>query len=384
MVTMLKANRLNSVKEYYFSIKLREVRSLIAQGKPIINLGIGSPDLPPPTEVIEAINNASSQSQNHGYQSYQGVPELRQSIADFYKKYYKVNELDINSEILPLMGSKEGILHISMAYLNARDEVLIPNPGYPTYTSVTNLVEAVPVFYDLKEENNWFPDFEALEKSDLSKVKIMWVNYPHMPTGATPTDELFEKLIAFGKKHTILIVNDNPYSFVLNNDPKSILAFKGAKDVAIELNSLSKTFNMAGWRVGMVLGNKENINNILQVKSNMDSGMYYGIQQGAIAALKLSDDWFEKMNMVYKERRKIVWEICDTLGCVYDKDSVGLFVWAKVPEGKSAIDLTDELLYKKDVFITPGMIFGDNGDDYIRFSLCIKEEKIKEVLKRIL
>ena len=380
---MLKANRLNSVKEYYFSIKLREVRNLILQGKPIINLGIGSPDLAPPAEVIKAINNASSQGQNHGYQSYQGVPELRQSIADFYKKYYKVNALDINSEILPLMGSKEGILHISMAYLNAGDEVLIPNPGYPTYTSVTNLVEAKPVFYNLKEENNWFPDFEVLEKSDLSKVKIMWVNYPHMPTGATPTDELFEKLIAFGKKHTILIVNDNPYSFVLNDNPKSILAYKGAKDVAIELNSLSKTFNMAGWRVGMVLGNKENINNILQVKSNMDSGMYYGIQQGAIAALKLSDDWFDKMNAVYKNRRKIVWEICDVLNCVYDKDSVGLFVWAKVPEGKSAIELTDDLLYKKDVFITPGMIFGSNGDDYIRFSLCIKEDKIKEVLKRI-
>jgi len=380
---MLKANRLNSVKEYYFSIKLREVRNLILQGKPIINLGIGSPDLAPPAEVIKAINNASSQGQNHGYQSYQGVPELRQSIADFYKKYYKVNALDINSEILPLMGSKEGILHISMAYLNAGDEVLIPNPGYPTYTSVTNLVEAKPVFYNLKEENNWFPDFEVLEKSDLSKVKIMWINYPHMPTGATPTDELFEKLIAFGKKHTILIVNDNPYSFVLNDNPKSILAYKGAKDVAIELNSLSKTFNMAGWRVGMVLGNKENINNILQVKSNMDSGMYYGIQQGAIAALKLSDDWFDKMNAVYKNRRKIVWEICDVLNCVYDKDSVGLFVWAKVPEGKSAIELTDDLLYKKDVFITPGMIFGSNGDDYIRFSLCIKEDKIKEVLKRI-
>ena len=380
---MLKANRLNSVKEYYFSIKLREVRNLISKGKPIINLGIGSPDLAPPAEVIKAINNASSQGQNHGYQSYQGVPELRQSIADFYKKYYKVNALDINSEILPLMGSKEGILHISMAYLNAGDEVLIPNPGYPTYTSVTNLVEAKPVFYNLKEENNWFPDFEVLEKSDLSKVKIMWVNYPHMPTGATPTDELFEKLIAFGKKHTILIVNDNPYSFVLNDNPKSILAYKGAKDVAIELNSLSKTFNMAGWRVGMVLGNKENINNILQVKSNMDSGMYYGIQQGAIAALKLSDDWFDKMNAVYKNRRKIVWEICDVLNCVYDKDSVGLFVWAKVPEGKSAIELTDDLLYKKDVFITPGMIFGSNGDDYIRFSLCIKEDKIKEVLKRI-
>ncbi|MCD6543390.1 MAG: aminotransferase class I/II-fold pyridoxal phosphate-dependent enzyme [Flavobacteriaceae bacterium] len=381
---MVKANRLNSVKEYYFSIKLREVRELIAQGKPIINLGIGSPDLPPPKEVIDAIINASKQTQNHGYQSYQGVPELRQSIADFYKKYYAVADLDINSEILPLMGSKEGILHISMAYLNAGDKVLIPDPGYPTYTSVTNLVEAKPVFYDLKEENNWFPDFEALEKLDLTKVKIMWVNYPHMPTGATPTDEFFEKLIAFGKKHQILIVNDNPYSFVLNDNPKSILAYKGAKDVAIELNSLSKTFNMAGWRVGMVLGNKENINNILQVKSNMDSGMYFGIQQGAIAALNLSNDWFEKINTVYKKRREIVWEVCDVLDCVYDTNSVGLFVWAKVPKGKSAIELTDNLLYNKDVFITPGTIFGSNGDDYIRFSLCVKEDKIKEVLKRIL
>ncbi len=379
----MKANRLNNVKEYYFSIKLREVRELIAQGKPIINLGIGSPDMAPPKEVIDAIANASKQTQNHGYQSYQGVPELRQSIADFYKKYYTVADLDINSEILPLMGSKEGILHISMAYLNAGDEVLIPNPGYPTYTSVTNLVEAKPVFYDLNEDNNWFPDFEALEKSDLTKVKIMWVNYPHMPTGATPTDALFKRLIAFGKTHNILIVNDNPYSFVLNDNPKSILAYKGAKDVAIELNSLSKTFNMAGWRVGMVLGSKENINNILQVKSNMDSGMYYGIQQGAIAALNLSNDWFEKMNAVYKERRKIVWEICDVLNCVYDKNSVGLFVWAKVPEGRSATELTDDLLYNKDVFITPGMIFGSNGDNYIRFSLCVKEDKIKEVLKRI-
>jgi len=379
----MKANRLNNVKEYYFSIKLREVRDLIAQGQPIINLGIGSPDLSPPKEVIDAITNASKQPQNHGYQSYQGVPELRKSIADFYKKYYTVADLDINSEILPLMGSKEGILHISMAYLNAGDEVLIPNPGYPTYTSVTNLVEAVPIFYDLKEENNWFPDFEALEKTDLTKVKIMWVNYPHMPTGATPTGELFERLIALGKKHNILIVNDNPYSFVLNDNPKSILAYKGAKDVAIELNSLSKTFNMAGWRVGMVLGNKENINNILQVKSNMDSGMYFGIQQGAIAALKLSNDWFEKMNNVYEIRRKIVWKICDVLNCVYDTNSVGLFVWAKVPKGRSATELTDDLLYNKDVFITPGMIFGSNGGDYIRFSLCVKEDKIKEVLKRI-
>ncbi len=376
------ANRLNNVKEYYFSTKLREVRELISQGKPIINLGIGSPDLPPPVEVVNALNNASSQNNNHGYQSYQGVPEFRQEISNFYKKHYHV-DLNINSDILPLMGSKEGILHISMAFLNVGDEVLIPNPGYPTYTSVTNLVEAKSVYYDLKEENNWFPDFNKLEKLNLSKVKIMWVNYPHMPTGANPSDELFETLISFAKKHNILIVNDNPYSFVLNDNPKSILAFKGAKDVAIELNSLSKSFNMAGWRVGMVLGNKENINRILQVKSNMDSGMYFGIQQGAIAALKLPSIWFKKMNDIYRSRRIIVWEICDILDCSYDKNSVGLFVWAKVPKGKSAIDLTDDLLYKHNVFIAPGKIFGTNGEDYIRFSLCVEESKIKEVLSRV-
>ncbi|MEN8187676.1 MAG: aminotransferase class I/II-fold pyridoxal phosphate-dependent enzyme [Bacteroidota bacterium] len=377
-----KANRLKSVKEYYFSIKLREVRQLISEGKPIINLGIGSPDLPPPPQVIDAINNASAEAHNHGYQSYQGVPELRRSMVDFYKKYYKVT-VNKDSEILPLMGSKEGILHISMAFLNAGDEVLIPNPGYPTYTSVTNLVEAKPVFYDLLEENNWFPDFDALEKSDLSKVKIMWVNYPHMPTGATPTDELFEKLISFAKKNEILLVNDNPYSFVLNDNPKSILAYEGAKDVAIELNSLSKTFNMAGWRVGMVLGNEENIKNILQVKSNMDSGMYFGIQQGAIAALNLPSKWFDEMNSIYRNRRKIVWQICDTLGYNYDKNTTGLFVWAKVPKGKTANEIADNLLYNHDVFIAPGNIFGNNGDKYIRFSLCVEESKIEEVLNRI-
>jgi aspartate/methionine/tyrosine aminotransferase len=376
MITI--AERLNDVKEYYFSIKLREVRSLTDQGKPIINLGIGSPDLMPPKEVLNALNKADI----HGYQNYQGIPELRNAIAKFYKKHYSVS-LQEKNEILPLMGSKEGILHISMAFLNKGDAVLIPNPGYPTYTSVTKLVQAKPVFYDLKEENNWYPDFEALEKLDLKKVKIMWINYPHMPTGSNPTDELFNRIISFAKKHQILIVNDNPYSFILNKNPKSILAIKGAEKVAIELNSLSKSFNMAGWRVGMVVGNSIYLNNILKVKSNMDSGMYYGIQKGAIAALNLSNAWFDKINHIYKKRREIVWKICDKINCSYDKNSVGMFVWAKIPKGKSSGKITDDLLYKYDVFITPGNIFGSNGEGYIRFSLCVIEEKIQEVLTRI-
>jgi len=372
------ANRLNTVKEYYFSIKLREVRNLIQEGKPIINLGIGSPDLEPPTEVLKALSNANI----HGYQNYQGIPELRQAIAKFYKTHYDV-KLKPENEILPLMGSKEGILHISMAYLNIGDEVLVPNPGYPTYTSVTNLVQAKPVFYDLTEAKDWQPDFEALEKRDLSKVKIMWVNYPHMPTGRNASDGLFERLIAFAKKHKILIINDNPYSFVLNENPKSILSVKGAKDVAIELNSLSKTFNMAGWRVGMVVGSKKYLDNILKVKSNMDSGMYYGIQKGAIAALNLSNKWFDQINNIYKKRRKIIWDICDKIYCTYDINSTGLFVWAKIPKGKTSNEICDELLYNYDVFITPGNIFGSNGENYIRFSLCITEDKIQEVLTRV-
>lgn len=372
------AERLNDVKEYYFSTKLREVRSLINQGKPIVNLGVGSPDMQPPKEVIEALKKADS----HGYQSYQGTPELRQSMANFYKKHYMVS-LNYENEILPLMGSKEGILHISMAYLNKGDEVLIPNPGYPTYSSVTKLVEASPIYYDLREKNNWQPDFEALEKLNLSKVKIMWVNYPHMPTGSTPTDELFRKLISFAKKHEILIVNDNPYSFILNEYPKSILAYPGAKEVAIELNSLSKSFNIAGWRVGMVVGSSKYLDNILKVKSNMDSGMYFGIQQGAIAALNLSENWFDKINKTYKIRRELIWKICDHLNCTYDKNSSGLFVWAKIPKGKSSNDITDDLLYKYDIFITPGTVFGSNGEGYIRFSLCVNENKIQEVLDRV-
>ncbi len=377
-----KANRLKNVEEYYFSTKLKEVRLLISKGKPIINLGIGSPDLQPPREVIEAISKASLNPNNHGYQSYQGIPELRESIANFYEKHYNV-KLDKDHEILPLMGSKEGILHISMAFLNKGDQVLIPNPSYPTYTSVTKLVEAEPIFYNLTEENNWLPDCEAIEKMDLSKVKIMWVNYPHMPTGTNPTDDLFKKLITFAKKHQILLVNDNPYSFILNDDPKSILSFKGAKEIAIELNSLSKTFNMAGWRVGMVLGNEENLKSILQVKSNMDSGMYFGIQKGAIAALNLPIEWFKSINNIYAKRREIVWKICDVLQCSYVKNSSGLFVWAKIPKGRSSNEFTDKLLYDKNVFVAPGTVFGKNGEGYIRFSICVVEEKIQEVLTRV-
>jgi len=373
-----QAKRLNDVKEYYFSIKLKEVRSLIDQGKPIINLGIGSPDLAPPVTVMDALKNADT----HGYQSYQGLPDLRKAMSLFYKKYYRVN-LGFENEVLPLMGSKEGILHISMAFLNEGDEVLIPDPGYPTYASVTKLIQAVPLTYALKESNNWWPDFKEIEKSDLTKVKIMWVNYPHMPTGSNASKQLFEELIAFGKKHQILIVNDNPYSFVLNDDPKSILSVSGAKDIAIELNSLSKTFNMAGWRVGMVVGHKIYLDAILKVKSNMDSGMYFGIQKGAIEALGLSRDWFDDMNKVYKKRREIIWEICDQLNCTYDRESSGLFVWAKIPSHMDSTALTDQILYNHDVFITPGTVFGSQGEGFIRFSLCVDESKIKEVLNRL-
>ncbi len=373
-----KANRLNSVQEYYFSVKLREVRSLAQQGKPIINLGIGSPDLSPPSEVIEVLKNADV----HSYQSYQGIPELRNSISAFYDLHYNVS-LDPDHEVLPLMGSKEGILHISMAFLNPGDQVLIPDPGYPTYASVTNLVEAVPVTYALDEKHNWWPDLDQLEKMDLEKVKLMWVNYPHMPTGSNAEKGLFEDLIAFGLKHEILIVNDNPYSFILNDNPQSILSVPEAKEIAIELNSLSKTFNMAGWRVGMVVGNPDYLKAILQVKSNMDSGMFYGIQLGASKALTLPLSWFEDMNHVYEERRHIVWRICDRLNLKYNKSSSGMFVWARLPEGRTAEEFCDKILYEHDVFVTPGTVFGEQGEGYIRFSLCLPKDQIEEVERRL-
>ncbi len=376
------AKRLETVQEYYFSKKLREVRGLVAAGKPIINMGIGSPDLQPPAEVLEAIQGSLSDASAHKYQSYQGLPELRKAISTFYKNKFSVASNPEN-EVLPLMGSKEGIMHISMAFLNEGDKVLIPNPGYPTYTSVTKLVGAEPFFYNLSTENNWQPNFEELESQDLTDVKIMWVNYPHMPTGTNATIETFEKLIAFGKKHHILIINDNPYSFILNDKPVSILQVEGAKDIALELNSLSKTFNMAGWRVGMVLGNGTFINEILKVKSNMDSGMFYGIQKGAIEALQLSDDWFIAQNKIYAERRNLIWQLADKLDATYNKNSTGLFVWAKIPEGKKSTAVTDAILYDKDIFITPGTIFGSQGEGYIRFSLCVTSEIIKEAISRI-
>ncbi|WP_264520508.1 pyridoxal phosphate-dependent aminotransferase [Flavobacterium sp. N1994] len=379
---IVTAKRLDTVEEYYFSKKLREVRQLISEGKPIINMGIGSPDLAPDKSVIEAIQKAMFDDKAHEYQSYQGLPELRKGMADFYQKQFGVT-VDFNSEVLPLMGSKEGIMHISLAFLNEGDAVLIPNPGYPTYASVTELVQAKAVYYDLSEDTNWEPDFEALGKLDLSKVKLMWVSYPHMPTGKNGTLELFKKLIAFGKKHHILIVNDNPYSFVLNENPISILQIEGAKEVALELNSLSKTYNMAGWRVGMVLGNPTLIDAVLKVKSNMDSGMFYGIQKGAIEALKLGKDWFEEQNEIYTKRRNLIFELAQKLNCTFDKTNVGLFVWAKLPkEIPSAEEFIDKVLLEKHIFITPGTIFGSNGEGYIRFSLCVTEAKIQEAISR--
>lgn len=376
------AKRLDIIEEYYFSSKLREVRKLASEGKPIINMGIGSPDLKPSQDVIDAVVDALKDENAHQYQSYQGLPELRQAMADFYLNNYGV-ALNTVTEILPLMGSKEGIMHISLAFLNEGDHVLIPNPGYPTYTSVTNLVGAVPVYYDLRESNNWEPDFEALEKLDVSKVKLMWIGYPHMPTGARGSIQLFEKLVAFAKKHNILLVNDNPYSFVLNDNPMSLLQVDGAKEVALELNSLSKTFNMAGWRVGIVLGNDACIDAVLKVKSNMDSGMFYGIQKGAIAALRSDKSWFESMNVIYKKRRILTEQLAEKLGCEVYKEGVGLFVWAKLPEGIiSAEKFIDTILYEKSIFITPGTIFGSNGEGYIRFALCVKEEKVQEAIDR--
>lgn len=377
------AERLNSIQEYYFSQKLREVKELISKGNPVINMGIGSPDMVPSDQVIQAIQAALFDTKAHEYQSYQGLLELREAISAFYHKYFNV-VIDPNNEVLPLMGSKEGIMHISMAFLNPGDEVLIPNPGYPTYGAVTELVQAKPLFYDLLPENNWQPDFETLEQQDLSKVKLMWVCYPHMPTGAIASVGTWEKLIAFGKKHNILIVNDNPYSFILNQKTTSILSVNGAFETAIELNSLSKSFNIAGWRVGMVLGKAAFVSAILKVKSNMDSGMFYGIQKGAIAALKSDVTWFESINRVYQYRKQLIIELLEKLQCTCEKDSVGLFVWAKLPRHiANAESFVDEILYRHHIFITPGTVFGSNGEGYIRFSLCVDEKNIKEAIKRI-
>ena len=376
------ANRLKKVKEYYFSVKLKEVAFLKSQGKPIINLGIGSPDLDPPFKAIMALEESLNDIGAHKYQSYQGLPEFRDAIADFYKTKYNVN-LSSKTEVLPLMGSKEGIMHISMAFLDKGDKVLIPNPGYPTYASVAELLEAKPVFYDLKEENNWLPNFVELERMDLKKVKLMWINFPNMPTGANASHKFYDDIIAFGKRHNILIVNDNPYSFILNDSPKSILQYNNAKDVCLELNSISKTFNMAGWRVGMLVGNYDYVNAVLKVKSNMDSGMFYGIQKGAIEALKSTEMWFESLNSIYRKRRKLVWKLAEDLNCTYDEYGSGLFVWAKLPLNIKSEEFTDLVLKEHSIFIAPGTVFGSNGEGYVRFSLCAEDAIINEAIERV-
>ena len=377
------ADRLHTVEEYYFSHKLREVRALIAEGKPIINMGIGSPDLSPSDEVISSLKESVIELGAHQYQSYQGLPELRKTIGRFYKSKFGVT-IDPSEEILPLMGSKEGIMHISMAFLNEGDEVLIPNPGYPTYGAVTKLVGGTPRYYHLLGSQGWFPDLNALEEDDLSKVKLMWVSYPHMPTGATASKAQLQALVEFARRHSILLVNDNPYSFVLSKDPISLLSIPGSMDTALELNSLSKTFNMAGWRVGMVLGGAEHIKAILKVKSNMDSGMFYGIQKGAIVALKSGREWFDHLDEIYGCRRSLMFQLADKLGCSYDPDTVGMFVWCKLPEGApGAEDFINRILYERNIFIAPGTVFGSNGEGYIRLSLCVKKEKIKEAISRL-
>lgn len=383
-INIRPADRLNSVSEYYFSTKLKEIAQLNAKGENIISLGIGSPDMPPSKETVEALCNEAHKPDVHGYQSYVGIPELRQGFSDFYKKWFGV-DLNPATEIQPLIGSKEGILHISMAFVNPGDAVLVPNPGYPTYSSVSNLVQAKILTYDLDENNNWQPDFDALEKMDLSNVKLMWVNYPNMPTGAPASMELFDNLVAFGKKHNIVIVNDNPYSFILNKKHLSLLAAKGAKDICIEMNSMSKSHNMAGWRMGMVAANPQFIEWILRVKSNVDSGMFKPMQVAAVAALKNSEAWHKEMNIdVYAKRRALAGIIMDKLGCTYDEKQVGMFLWGRIPDSyKDSGELADKVLYNANVFITPGFIFGDKGNRYIRISLCADEKKLGEALERI-
>lgn len=376
------AERLNHIEEYYFSKKLREVKKLEMDGKPIINMGIGSPDILPPKKISESLEKSLNHKNAHRYQSYKGTDLLRESIKNFYKSNYNV-ELNSDNNILPLLGSKEGIMHISLAFLNPGDEVLIPDPGYPTYTSVTNIVGAKPIYFDLSEENSWLPDIDKLNQLNLTKVKLMWINYPNMPTGSDLDKVKFEELVLFAKQNEILLINDNPYSFILNKNPKSILSIENSIDYCMELNSLSKSFNMSGWRVGMLIGSKQNIDSVLKIKSNMDSGMFYGVQMGAVNALKLDQSWFNKINDIYLKRKKIVLEICDILNLSYDSKSVGMFVWAKINSNKSSKELTDYLLYEKNIFVAPGFIFGKNGEGYIRFSLCLDEQLIIKAKSRL-
>ncbi len=377
------ARRLESVTEYYFAGKLREIAQMQREGKPVLNLGIGSPDLPPHPSVAEALEKGASNPKAHGYQSYTGTPALREAWAEWYARYYDAT-LNPENEILPLIGSKEGIVHIAMAFLEPGDVALVPNPGYPTYRAASLLAGAEVEYYDLKEENGWLPDFESLEKTTLSRVKILWANYPQMPTGAPGSAAVFQKLVDFGKQHNILVVNDNPYSFILNEHPRSILAADDAKEVALELNSLSKSHNMAGWRVGIVAGNADYLKAILRFKSNMDSGQFLPVQQAAVQALRLPASWYSDLNAIYAERQKAAFKILKTLDCQFDSQQQGMFVWAKIPDRyRDGFELSDKLLYEKNVFLTPGGIFGSNGDGYVRVSLCSPVETLNEALSRI-
>lgn len=377
------ADRLSSVSEYYFSRKLKEVAQMNAEGKDVISLGIGSPDMPPSSETLSKLCEAAQDPNGHGYQPYVGIPELRQAFARWYKRWYHV-ELDPNKEIQPLIGSKEGILHVTLAFVNPGEQVLVPNPGYPTYTSLSKILGAEVIYYDLKEENGWMPDFDALEKMDMSRVKLMWTNYPHMPTGTNATPELYEKLVSLARRKDIVIVNDNPYSFILNDHPQSILSVPGAKDCCIEFNSMSKSHNMPGWRVGMLASNADFVQWILKVKSNIDSGMFRAVQLAAATALDAEADWYEGNNSNYRNRRALAGAIMHELGCTYDESQVGMFLWGKIPDRYADVEqLTEKVLHEARVFITPGFIFGSNGSRYIRISLCCKDNKLKEALERV-
>lgn len=377
------AERLSSVQEYYFSVKLKEVARMNAEGKDIISLAIGSPDMPPSPQTIETLCEEARHADAHGYQPTTGIPELRRAMADFYKRWYDV-DLDPACEIQPLIGSKEGILHVTLALANPGDRVLVPNPGYPTYTSLSKILGQRITYYDLLPENGWQPDFKALEEMDLTGVKIMWTNYPNMPTGANATPEIYERLVDFARRKNIVIVNDNPYSFILNEKPISILSVPGAKDCCIEFNSMSKSHNMPGWRIGMLASNAEFVQWILKVKSNIDSGMFRAMQLAAATALEAEADWYEGNNENYRNRRHLAGEIMKALGCTYDEKQVGMFLWGKIPAScKDVEELTEKVLHEARVFITPGFIFGSNGARYIRISLCCKDNKLAEALERI-
>ena len=377
------ALRTGLVEEYYFSTKLAEIARMRQEGKDVISLGIGSPDMPPSPEVIEELGRNASGINNHGYQGYRGIPQLRKAFAAWYLKYFRV-PLDADKEILPLIGSKEGIMHISMAFLDPGDEVLVPDPGYPAYGAAARLAGGIVRSYDLTGDNGWLPDIEAIEASGVEKVKIMWINYPHMPTGTKASSQLFESLTAFARRHSILLCNDNPYSFILNREHLSIFSVPGSRDVALELNSLSKSHNMAGWRIGMVAGSSVFINDVLKVKSNMDSGMFQPLQAAAAVALAAPDEWYVQLNEVYLRRRSKAAEIMKALACTFDPAQTGLFLWGKIPAQYSdAMELTEQLLHERHVFITPGSVFGNNGKRYIRVSLCASEELLDAALKRI-